>query len=352
MTAVGVRLRCEGVVNVRLPEIRGAGRGLLRHLYRVAAARHPQLRLATDPSYALANNRSLYRRVLERLLSSGRLEFRTLSTLQSPGEQDKVVVGLRHDIDLDLATALKLAKIESDLGLRATYYALHTADYYRRTGNRDPRARSLLLRIQDLGHEVGLHNDCLHDLITAGVPAEETLARELEWLRTGGLEISGTASHGSLHSYLAANYEIFTGLSVDDRDAFVDRAGRRHPLGSIDPAEHGLVYEANYALDATIVSKDVYDEAYAPHFTCPAPVTDMLRRDYAFQYGLFGPDRWIGVQSDPHSQAYMDTAAVVQRLINQTPGTRAVLDLHPIYCGRNLRRSALHRVHQIARGGA
>ena len=51
-------------------------------------------------------------------------EFRT--TFNS----NKIVIGLRHDVDNDLNKALEFSRTESDLGFRSTYYILHTAPYY------------------------------------------------------------------------------------------------------------------------------------------------------------------------------------------------------------------------------
>jgi len=75
---------------------------------------------------------------------------------------------LRHDVDFSPACALRLARQEADLGLRATYFFMLTSDLYNLLGrpNRDaPR------QIVELGHEVGLHYD-------AGVLAEDPSPRE------------------------------------------------------------------------------------------------------------------------------------------------------------------------------
>src|SRR5437016_12184366 len=59
-------------------------------------------------------------------------------------------LALRHDVDSRLESALELARLEHDRGLRATYFVLHTAPYWR-----DPRLLPKLRRLQERGHEVG-----------------------------------------------------------------------------------------------------------------------------------------------------------------------------------------------------
>ena len=71
---------------------------------------------------------------------------------------------VRHDIDSRLDHAVEFARFEADLGVRATYYLLHTAPYW----TENPKGVQNAARtIEKLGHQVGLHNDavsqhCVH----------------------------------------------------------------------------------------------------------------------------------------------------------------------------------------------
>ena len=63
---------------------------------------------------------------------------------------------LRHDIDTDLAQAVRFAELEAREGIRSTYFVLLRTDFY------NPASRQSLeqlRRIQALGHEIGLHFD-------------------------------------------------------------------------------------------------------------------------------------------------------------------------------------------------
>ncbi len=134
-----------------------------------------------------------YRRFAERLARTPALDVVPLRELLQPAPPEKARLGLRHDVDDSLEHALALGRIEHELGLRSTYFVLHTAPYWRSS-----RLVEMLLELQDgLGHEIGWHNDlvtlgCVH-AVDAGAYLHEQLAR----LRAAGLSVEGTASHGS-----------------------------------------------------------------------------------------------------------------------------------------------------------
>jgi hypothetical protein len=63
---------------------------------------------------------------------------------------------MRHDIDVSLKNAVRLAEIESRLGVRATYMVIPNSPLYSIT---DDPGRSALGRLCELEHEVALHFD-------------------------------------------------------------------------------------------------------------------------------------------------------------------------------------------------
>lgn len=93
-------------------------------------------------------------------------DYKTL--LQLLKEQDYKVCGyhenradgrcviLRHDIDMSIEAALKMARLEADHDVQSTYFVLLTSDFYNAAS---ARSRSMLKEIQALGHEIGLHFD-------------------------------------------------------------------------------------------------------------------------------------------------------------------------------------------------
>ena len=63
---------------------------------------------------------------------------------------------LRHDIDVLLSKAIEMAKIEAEMGIRATYFVLLNTPLYNPFEERD---LALLQKIASLGHWLGLHVD-------------------------------------------------------------------------------------------------------------------------------------------------------------------------------------------------
>ena len=81
---------------------------------------------------------------------------------------------LRHDIDTDLAQAVRFAELEAQEGVRSIYFVLLRTDFYNPASS---GSLEQLHRIQALGHEIGLHFD--EKAYPAGTP-EETVQRILK----------------------------------------------------------------------------------------------------------------------------------------------------------------------------
>jgi len=61
---------------------------------------------------------------------------------------------LRHDIDLSLDAALRMAELEAEAGAGATYFLMTRSEFY----NLDsPSGAATIERLRELGHRVGLH---------------------------------------------------------------------------------------------------------------------------------------------------------------------------------------------------
>jgi hypothetical protein len=61
---------------------------------------------------------------------------------------------LRHDVDLSLDAALRLAELEREHGIGSTYFLMTESVFYNLASKEGEQA---LLRLRDLGHRVGLH---------------------------------------------------------------------------------------------------------------------------------------------------------------------------------------------------
>jgi hypothetical protein len=61
---------------------------------------------------------------------------------------------LRHDVDLSLDAALRLAELEAEAGAAATYFLMTQSVFYNLAS---PEGRRAVNRLRELGHAVGLH---------------------------------------------------------------------------------------------------------------------------------------------------------------------------------------------------
>jgi hypothetical protein len=61
---------------------------------------------------------------------------------------------LRHDVDLSLDAALRLAELEHEEGAAATYFLMTESVFYNLASK---EGRQAIERLRDLGHRVGLH---------------------------------------------------------------------------------------------------------------------------------------------------------------------------------------------------
>jgi len=66
----------------------------------------------------------------------------------------RAVAVIRHDVDLDLARAVKLAQIEAECNVSATYCIMVTSDAYNILSEESQKHIQALV---DLGHDIGLH---------------------------------------------------------------------------------------------------------------------------------------------------------------------------------------------------
>jgi hypothetical protein len=153
-------------------------------------------------------------------------------------------LALRHDVDSRLESALEVARLEARRGLRATYFLLHTAPYCA-----EPDFLLRARELQDLGHEVGFHNDLVTAARVHGRDPRAVLEEALARLRGAGLEIVGTAAHGSpwCHRLGFHNNYVFAGWD-EPRPGYPNLGVPQ----KLDPHEFGLEYEAYH------VPRDAY----------------------------------------------------------------------------------------------
>ncbi|HLI69529.1 MAG TPA: hypothetical protein VKV19_07200 [Ktedonobacteraceae bacterium] len=98
-----------------------------------------------------------------RLLYAARSHFSIHRLSEAPNVLPNVgtpILFLRHDIKLSLNKGLRMAEIEHEHNLSATYLVRPDSPLYSLNGR---QARIFLLELVQMGHEVGLHFDLAHE---------------------------------------------------------------------------------------------------------------------------------------------------------------------------------------------
>lgn len=150
-----------------------------------------------------------YANFLHKISDTSKYVVLPLNEFRQTFNSKKIVIGLRHDVDIDLDIAYQFSEIESDLGFRATYFILHTAPYYLANANNmaihTDKIIPVLKKMQDEKHfEIGWHNDLVTLQVIYNINPISFLHNELNWLRSNGITIMGTAAHGS--NYCKTNH--------------------------------------------------------------------------------------------------------------------------------------------------
>lgn len=113
--------------------------------------------------------RDNYRRLLR--LAAARYLFRRMTDFR----RDEPFVIWRHDLDSSVHSALKLARIEAEEGVRATYLVHVHSDFYNPF---ETEVSNCIRSIAALGHEMGIHFDTHYYGIEKEEQIEEPLVRE------------------------------------------------------------------------------------------------------------------------------------------------------------------------------
>lgn len=147
-------------------------------------------------------------------------------------EEDVPFVLLRHDVDVSLLPALKMAKVEHDMGVRSTYFILVSSMHY---NSLEGRNAAMIKEISVLGHEVGLHYDS-EQYKRYSQDATRALRMEIQVLESFlGKRVNSISCHApsgpdsfmSVEGYIDAD-------SPRLREVYVHDSGRMWTVKSLD----------------------------------------------------------------------------------------------------------------------
>ncbi len=135
-----------------------------------------------------------YQKMLKTATGSG---YKITSFAGYDKQHPRTVI-LRHDIDYTLDGVLRFGEIERELGITASYLVRMHADEY------NPFACisfNVLQELSAMGHEIGLHYECMSVGRALGLPPDEVLKREKKTLEDMlGFEIHTCSEHRELSS--------------------------------------------------------------------------------------------------------------------------------------------------------
>jgi hypothetical protein len=157
-----------------------------------------------------------YAAFLKKISDTSKYIVLPLNEFRQTFNDKKIIIGLRHDVDVDLNVAYQFSQVETDLGFRSTYFILHSAPYYLENPNNMEVHTNKIIPIlksmqNDKHFEIGWHNDLVTLQVVYNINPVTFLHDELNWLRSNGIKIYGTASHGSTYckTYHYLNYYFF-----------------------------------------------------------------------------------------------------------------------------------------------
>lgn len=129
---------------------------------------------------------------------------------------------MRHDIDVSLQRALDLAKIEKEMGVRATYMVIPNCLLY---SIEDSESHRILQQLLELGHEIGLHFD-LPEAFRQMPPALDTLLTMIENDCTrleaalGGVQLRSVSFHRPIQALLRGPFRLNSRINAYAAELF------------------------------------------------------------------------------------------------------------------------------------
>ena len=227
-----------------------------------------------------------YRSLLEAFQSAG-YHFQTFEELMTAPSEGRSVV-MRHDVDELAWNALKMAKLEHALGVRATYFFRVV---------KQSNVPEVIERIARMGHEVGYHYEDLALAEGDEGKAIESFKSNLAYFR-GFYPVRSVCMHGSSTS------------KYDNRLLW-----KNHSL-----SEFGLVGEPYLSVD--------FDKVYY-----------MTDTGYAWDGGKYAVR---DIVESPFSLKFHTTAQVVDCINEGNFPEKALILAHTLWTGNGLQWDLLH----------
>jgi len=215
---------------------------------------------AEDRPHRESYNRDDYRKLLTEL-SNPRYEVLPLRDFDQHADSttDKVVVALRHDIDSHPLRALRMAELEKELGIRSTFFILHSANYYGTVKDgvmiRNGAVDKLAKQLNDMGFEIGIHRDLFNMMWKHQFEPRAFMNEEVAYYKTLGIPVVGSAAHGDQTTISRKLNEKWIYSDFGKTGAYV-LEGKAYPYGEFPRKDFGVAYDA-YLLKTNAYISDI-----------------------------------------------------------------------------------------------
>ncbi len=132
-----------------------------------------------------------YRYLLKTAKNNG-YDFISMEEFAKGRRADKFLI-IRHDIEFSPSSALEFAKIENELGAKATYFVRVHTDNYNPFGF---KTYNVIKKIIELGHDIGLHYEHLDFSEITKQDPSTVISKEKKMLELiFDIQIKGIAPH-------------------------------------------------------------------------------------------------------------------------------------------------------------
>jgi hypothetical protein len=252
---------------------------------------------------------------------------------------DKARIFLRHDVDVDMPGAETMGRIEGALGMRASYFLLHSHSFYYGRFDADgvfwryPALIDVVRRIQAAGHDIGLHIDPLGICGYNRVDGIQAMLAEIAYLRGKGIDVFSVCGHNSNANYNALNKDVFAGENVSGQRYIEMEDGVRVPLGTVDAAANGIRVVADF--NRTVGVKPI-ERSVSSHYGFVIDRMPVFEFDYDVGLSLVLGHSWElnGRREFLGNARSIPDDAIASALDAVPPGYKVVLNIHPMYYGR------------------
>ncbi|MFA7230399.1 MAG: glycoside hydrolase family 20 zincin-like fold domain-containing protein [Victivallaceae bacterium] len=213
---------------------------------------------AEDKPYDGVFTWSEYKKLLSEL-SKPKYKVLPLREFNKDNSSDKVLVALRHDSDSHPLKALKMAEIEKTMGIKSTYFLLHSAKYYGKVKDgviiRNEAIDELAQKLYNMGFEVGIHRDLFNMMWNYQFEPRAFMKAEIAYYKNIGIPVTGSAAHGDMTTINRKLNEMWI-YSEFGKKGLSTVNGISYPYGEHKATEFGVDYEA-YLLKYTAGTGDI-----------------------------------------------------------------------------------------------